>query len=599
LFRKYSDKLCRMKFGLIVPLLSVALLAQPSGKPIRNEIRVLRWQAAKMRDGVTLYGDVYLPKLPGRYPAIIVRTPYGVQRDGAHASLIRFAQMGYAAVMQDVRGRYESEGKWEPFRHEGRDGYDTIAWAAAQPWCNGKVAMQGGSYLGHVQWAAASQKPAALVTMFPGVASTNLYANWITQGGAFRLSFNYGWGVVRMPKRIMQPQYFHTEAFSPEELRYANILPHLPLETGDLKSAGNVVQHYRDWLKHESYDAYWKEISDEESFEAVKVPVHTIGGWFDIFLAGTINGYTGMRARGASAQARAESKMIIGPWGHGPSMKIGDIEFGAPGYVDQTERELRWFDHYMKGMDNGIDKEKPVRIYYMGANVWKDHDDWPIPGARVTPLHLSSSGKANSLAGDGALSFAQPSGAASDSYRYDPMQPVPTLGGNNCCGTPTIAGPQDQRPLEHRADVLVYSSEPLEKPLAIAGPVKMRLFASTDGPDTDWMVKLVDVSPNGYAMNVAEGMLRARFREGLDRPKLLEPGKVYEFTVDMVGTANVFQSGHRIRVDVTSSNFPQFDRNPNTGEALGASDRVRAAQQLIFHDVARPSAILLPIVDLP
>ncbi|MBK9167090.1 MAG: CocE/NonD family hydrolase [Bryobacterales bacterium] len=580
-------------------LLYLAPAIAPAQSPITNEIRVDRYQAAVMRDGVKLYADVYRPAAPGKYPVIVVRTPYGTQRDGMHQNLTKLAQRGYVALMQDTRGRYESEGKWEPFRDEARDGHDTIEWAATQPWSNGKVAMQGGSYLGHVQWAAASQAPPHLVAIFPAVASTNIYANWISHGGAFRLSFNYGWGVVRMPNRIMLPQYWHTANFTPEELKYEQILYHLPLKDGDLRSANYGVQHYRDWLQHQSYDEYWKSISDEERFSKMTVPAQTSGGWFDIFVAGTINGYTGMRAKGGSEKARKESRMIVGPWGHGPSRKFGDIDFGEDAMVDMFERELRWHDHYLKGVDNGIDREPPVRIFYMGANKWRDEQDWPIPGTQFTPFYFASKGNANSLRGDGTLGRNKPSGAASDRYVYDPRLPVPTLGGNNCCGTPTIAGPKDQRPVEERADVLVYTSEILTQPLAIAGPVKAKLFASTDGRDTDWMVKLVDVYPDGRAINIAEGMLRARFRRGLDKMELLEAGRAYEFEVDMIGTANVFLPGHRIRVDVTSSNFPQFDRNPNTGEDQGASDKVRTATQTIFHTNGQESHILLPVVSMP
>jgi len=557
---------------------------------LMNEIRVDRYQAVAMRDGVKLYADVYRPAAPGKYPVLVVRTPYGTQRDGMHENLIKFAQRGYAVVTQDVRGRFESEGKWEPFRNEAKDGYDTIEWAAAQNWSNGKVATQGGSYLGHTQWAAASQSPPHLLAMYPAVASTNIYATWLTRGGAFRLSFNYGWGVVRMPNRIMLPQYWHTEAYTPEELKYDRILTHLPLKDGDLRSANYAVQHYRDWLKHQSFDEYWKGISSEDRFEKITVPAHTLGGWFDIFLGGTINGYTGMRARAGSEKARKETKMIIGPWGHGPSQKFGDIDFGPSAMVNAFDHELRWFDHYLKGEDNGIDREAPVRLYYMGANVWRDEQDWPIPGTTFTPFYLSSGRK---------VSLEKSSDTGSDQYLYDPANPVPTIGGNNCCGSPTLAGPKDQRPLERRPDVLVYTGEVISAPVAIAGPVKMHLFASTDGRDTDWMVKLVDVYPDGFAMNIAEGMLRARFHQGLDKPELLTPGQVYEFEIDLLGTANVFQPGHRIRVDITSSNFPQFDRNPNTGDDLGASATVRTAAQTVFHGGVRASSIVLPVVPLP
>jgi putative CocE/NonD family hydrolase len=291
--------------------------------------------------------------------------------------------------------------------------------------------------------------------------------------------------------------------------------------------------------------------------------------------------------------------MIIGAWGHGPSQKFGDVDFGPGANRDLFDRQLRWYDHYLKGEDNGIDREPPVEIFYMGVNKWKHEQDWPLPGTRFTPWYLTSSGKANGSRGNGALSSDKPFSAGSDKYAYDPNQPVPTVGGNNCCGTPTQAGPKDQRKIESREDVLVYTSEVLRDPVAIAGPVRMKLFAATDGRDTDWMVKLVDVYPDGFAMNVAEGIVRARFRRGLDKPELLQPNQVYEFDVDMAGTANVFQKGHRIRVDITSSNFPQFDRNPNTGEPLGASERVRVADQTIHHGGSRASHVVLPVVPMP
>jgi len=567
-------------------------------RPITHQIRVEGNVAVVMRDGVKLYADVYRPVDPGKFPVLIVRTPYGKQRDGIHESLIGFAQRGYAAVAQDTRGRFESEGKWDPFRYEAEDGYDTIEWAAKQPWSNGKVGMHGGSYLGNVQWQAAAQTPPSLAAIFPAVASTSLYHNTWFHGGAFKLGLALGWGVVRNPRRVMYPQYWHTERYAPEEWRYDNVFWKLPLKTIDLETSNQVAPHFRDWIRHQSYDQYWKAISVEEHFGRVKVPAHVHGGWFDLLLGGTLNGFTGMRKSGGTEQARRETKMIVGPWGHGPSRKFGDVDFGDMADRTLFDRNLRWFDHYLKGEDNGIDREPPVEIFYMGANRWVHHDDWPVPGTRYTPFYLSSGGRANSARGNGVLD-REARGAASDQYTYDPARPVPTLGGNDCCGAPIPAGPIDQRPVETRDDVLVYTGSILKEPLAIAGPVKMRLFASTDGPDTDFMVKLVDVHPNGFAMNIAEGILRARFRKGLDRMELLTPGEVYEFEIDMRGTANVFAAGHRIRVDLTSSNFPQFDRNPNTGEDLGESDRLRVARQTVFHGGERRSHILLPVVEVP
>ena len=553
------------------------------------QILIDHHRAIPMRDGVTLYADVYRPAREGRYPTVVVRTPYGVQREGAgsHDRLVQLGRMGYAVVNVDTRGRFESDGIWDPFRTEGKDGYDVIEWAAKQPWSTGKVSSQGGSYLGHVQWAAASEQPPSLVAAFPAVASTNLYATWITHGGAFRLAFNFGWGVVRMPYRVMQPQWYFTGKDAAPELRYEKLLLHLPLETMDERAFQHPVRHWRDWVQHESYDAYWKQISDEEKFSRVQVPVMTQGGWFDIFLAGTINGFVGVRKHGANERARQLTRMVIGPWGHGPTRKFGDLDFGVDAEKQLFDYELRWQDFHLKGVANGVDKDAPAQIFYMGVNRWRGEQDWPIPGTTEARWYLHDGGR---------LSATAPAGGSSTQYRYDPDDPVPTTGGNNCCGVPTVAGPVDQSPLEARKDIVRFTSDALTAPLTIAGPVKMDLHATTDGRDTDWVVKLIDVYPDGKAFPMAEGVLRARFRQGLSTPSLLEPGTAYRYEIDMVGTALVFQPGHRIRVDITSSNFPQFDRNLNTGDPLGKGTRPRVAQQTVWHSAARPSAIVLPVV---
>ncbi|AMY07619.1 Cocaine esterase [Luteitalea pratensis] len=569
-------------------LVTTMLLAQ-GASPFTERILIDHHKAIPMRDGVTVYADVYRPSREGRFPAIVVRTPYGVQREatGVHDRMISLARMGYAVVNVDVRGRYESEGTWDPFRAEAKDGYDVVEWAAKQPWTNGKVATQGGSYLGHTQWATLGEAPPSLVAAFPAVASTNLYANWVTHGGAFHLAFNFGWAVVRMPFRIMQPQWYFTGPDAAPELRYEQMLMHLPLETMDERAFQHPVKHWRDWVTHDSYDAYWKAVSDEEKFAKVNVPVMAQGGWFDIFLPGTIDGFVGVRKHGANERARSLTRMVIGPWGHGPSRKYGDLDFGPDADRTLFEYETRWHDFHLKGVKNGIDTDAPVQIFYMGVNKWRGEAEWPVPGTQYTRWYLQPGG---------GLAPAAPAGEGSSTYRYDPNDPVPTTGGNNCCGSPTIAGPVDQKPLDGRADIVRFTSELLKEPVTIGGPVAMDLHATTDGKDTDWMVKLVDVSPDGKAYPMAEGILRARYRDGLDKPTLLTAGQPYRYTVGMVGTAVVFLPGHRIRVDISSSNFPQFDRNLNTGDPLGKGTQPRVAQQTIHHSAARPSAIVLPVV---
>ena len=348
--------------------------------PPRNEIVMENRVAVPMRDGVNLYADIYRPAGEGKWPVIVSRTPYSTERaPSAFTSALFFSRRGYAYVYQDVRGRHESDGKWEPFRNDIEDGYDTIEWAAKQPWSNGKVAMEGGSYLGHVQWRAAMSKPPHLVAIFPSVASTSLYHDWITLNGGWRLSFNFGWGPVRQESRIMQNTGHHTVAGGPEEISYDTLLRHLPLNSMQ-GLAGRNAQFYKDWIAHPNYDEYWKKINAEEVFDQIEIPAHTLGGWFDIFSQGTLRGYAGMSHKGKGEKARRGSNMIIGPWGHGPSQKTGDLDFGPHANIADDAVALRWFDHWLKGMDNGVASEPPVKLYVMGRNEWRYENEYPQIG---------------------------------------------------------------------------------------------------------------------------------------------------------------------------------------------------------------------------
>ena len=568
----------------------------PADVPPRNDILVENRVPARMRDGVTLYADVYRPVGPGRFPVIVSRTPYSTERfPTAYDAAVYFAQRGYVYVFQDVRGRHESDGAWNPFFDDQKDGYDTIEWAAKQPWSDGKVAMQGGSYLGQNQWRAAQAAPPSLVAIFPMVASTSIYHDWITLNGGWRLSFNFGWGPVRQESRIMQNPGPHT-IDGVRAIHYDQVQRHLPLNTMQ-QLVGRRAPFYDEWLAHPDYDAYWKPLNVEEMFEKVSVPAHTLGGWFDIFSQGTLRGYVGMSQKGATEKARRGSNIVIGPWGHGPSRKFGALDFGPTANVDPQTVQLRWYDYWLKGLDNGLASEPPVKLFVMGRNEWVYEREYPLARTSYRPMYFTSGGNAATSGGDGRLTWEKPAGAsAPDRFRYDPSDPVPSLGGNNCCGTPTAAGPQDQRPIESRKDVLVYTSEPLADELEVTGPVKVILHAASDAVDTDFVAKLVDVYPDGSSYNMAEGIVRARYRDSLSKPAPLEPGRVYRFEIDLVGTSVAFQKGHRIRVHVTSSHFPQFDRNPNTGDRFGTSSSVKVAQQTVHHDAERPSHILLPVI---
>ena len=575
---------------------AAARLRFPAEVAPRNDIRVDNRVPVRMRDGVTLFADVYRPVEAGRYPVVVSRTPYSTERfPTAWDAAVYLARRGYVYVFQDIRGRHESEGRWEPFFDDEKDGYDTIEWAAKQPWSNGKVAMQGGSYLGQNQWRAAQAAPPSLVTIFPMVSSTSLYHDWITLNGGWRLSFNFGWGPVRQESRIMQNPGPHTlEGL--RAIHYDQVQWHLPLNTMQ-QLVGRHARFYDDWLAHPDYDEYWKPLDAETRFDTIGIPVHTLGGWFDIFSQGTLRGYVGMSQKGASAEARRGSQIVIGPWGHGPSQKFGALDFGPEANVDALALQLRWYDYWMKGIDNGLSSEPPVKLFVMGRNEWVYEREYPLARTRYQPLYLASGGAANSSRGDGRLRWDKPAGASpQDRFRYDPADPVPSLGGNNCCGTPTPAGPMDQRPIEGRRDVLVYDSDILSEELEATGPVKVVLFASSDAVDTDFVAKLADVHPDGSSYNMAEGILRARYRESLSRPKPLTPGQVYRLEIDLVGTSVAFREGHRIRIHVTSSHFPQFDRNPNTGAPFGTTAEVRVAQQTIYHDAERASHVLLPVI---
>ena len=575
---------------------TAAVRFPPPDAAERNDILVDNRVPIRMRDGVSLYADVFRPVGNERYPVIVSRTPYSTERfPSAYEAGVYFARRGYVYVFQDVRGRHESDGRWEPFFDDERDGYDTIEWAAKQPWSNGKVGMQGGSYLGQNQWRAAQAAPPSLVTIFPSVASTSIYHDWITLNGAWRLSFNFGWGPVRQESRIMQNPGAHT-VDGLHAIHYDEVQRHLPLSTMQ-QLVGRRAKFYDDWLANPDYNAYWKPLNVEDMFAKVAVPVHTFGGWFDIFSQGTLRGYVGMSQKGPTERIRRGSNLVIGAWGHGSTQKTGDIDFGPTAHVNEQALQLRWYDYWLKGIDNGLAAEPPVKLFVMGRNEWVLENEYPLARTEFRPFYFASGGKANSDRGDGRLTWQKPAGSSpADRFRYDPNDPVPSLGGNNCCGTPTPAGPRDQRPIERRQDVLIYTSEPLPQEIEVTGPVKVVLHASSDAPDTDFVAKLVDVHPDGTSYNMAEGIVRARYRESVAAPTPLTPGKVYRFEIDMVGTSVAFLRGHRIRVHVTSSHFPQFDRNPNTGARFGATGEVRVAEQTIVHDADHPSHILLPVI---
>jgi hypothetical protein len=574
--------------------LSSRAAAQASAPPRLAEVRTEFDLKVSMRDGAKLSTDIYRPSAPGKFGVILIRTPYDNNAENNVADAMYFAQRGFAVVVQDGRGRYDSEGEFVPLFNEAKDGYDTIEWAASQPWSNGRVGTYGASYLGITQWYSATLTPPHLTAMFPSVAFSDYYHNWIYTGGALLLAYDLRWA-IQMATRTRQAHYLWFDP--PNDMM--SLYRHLPLSTSD-EAAGRQIPFWKDWLRHPTYDDYWKKGSLRDKYAQIDVPVYQWEGWFDVFLPGTLDNFTGMTTKARSPLARKNQRMQIGPWIHQAAGRhVGDIDFGSDADVDRRPIATRWFDHWLNGHDTGMMEEPPIRIFVMGDNVWRNEREWPLARTAFTRYYLHSGGRANSMGGDGLLSTVEPGAEPPDRYTYDPSNPVPTLGGNTCCSeasTPVPMGPRDQRAAERRDDVLVYTTPPLEHDMEVTGPVDLTLFAASDAPDTDFTAKLVDVFPDGFAMNLTEGILRARYRDSFEKPELLTPGTTYRFSIGMIATSNVFKRGHRIRLEVSSSNFPHYDRNPNTGHAIGVDADLRVANQAVFHEAAKASFIMLPVV---
>jgi uncharacterized protein len=558
------------------------------------EVTVEHGVAAKMRDGVVLRADIYRPKTDGKFPVLLERTPYD-KRGGVDFGY-RAAALGYVVIIQDVRGRYTSEGEWYPFKHESDDGYDTVEWAAALPYSTGKVGMFGGSYVGATQMLTAIAAPPHLAGIYPVVTASNYHENWTYQGGAFEQWFNESW-----TSGLAQDTLNRRVAKETNARRWILDLPltHYPLlDVGGDASPHEVAPYFLDWLNHPDYDDYWKQWSIEEHFSKIQVPAYHVGAWYDIFLGGTLRNYLGIKAHGATEAARDGQRLLVMIGGHsGGGRKIGEVDFGPQANLDLDGLMLRWYDHILKGMDNGIEKEKPVKIFVLGENVWREENQWPPAGAEEARYYLHSGGKANGLEGDGTLSTAIPQFETADRFVYDPENPAPTTGGPLCCDSQHLApGPRDQRPVEARSDVLVFSTPAFKSDFEVTGTVSVELYASSSAVDTDFTGKLVDVWPNGFAQNLTEGILRARFRNSREKPEFLNPGEVYKLSLDLWSTSNVFKAGHRLRLEISSSNFPRFDRNLNTGEDAGHSTHFVKATNAIFHDHEHPSVLVLSVV---
>jgi putative CocE/NonD family hydrolase len=590
---------------------------------------------ASMRDGVRLATEVYRPANAAALPVILQRTPYnrspvtGIGSNCTNPGFMTLAGRGYTVLNQDVRGRYRSQGVMNAMVQEANDGYDAIEWAAAQPWSTGKVATTGGSYVGLTQWQPAIHTPPHLAAMVPGITASDYHDHWTYVEAAFDLWFAQSWMLVTFAgEQYMRnleasgatAAEVQTKTAAWEAQGNRDILTkwvwQLPLMSFDVYR--NLAPYYYDWLAHPTYDAFWARLDVENRYENVKVPALNSGAWYDIFQVGTVRNFQGMRTEAGTAQARAGTKLVLTCCGHAGTS--GNVSWG-PTRTDTTLTN-RFFDRYLKGIDNGVEREPAVQMDILvppdtgnaGTSFLLTANQFPLPGTRTARFDLRSGGNANTRLGDGVLvthrgedhdgehegedGDGNASGSRPDRFVYDPRNPVPTKGGNMCCA-PTLlpAGAHDQTEVELRNDVLVYTSAPLEQDVAVIGPVSVKLWAKSSARDTDFTAKLVDVHLDGYAHNVLDRIVRARYRWGSKLPPSpIQPGKTYAYTIDLGNAGTIFRRGHRIRLEISSSNFPHYARNLNTGRSNEQDDRIEVARQTVLHDEDHPSHLTLSTV---
>ena len=565
-----------------------------------------------MRDGVELATDAWIPSVTPA-PTLLVRLPYGKDLPqllayGLMPNIFALVEAGYAVVYQDCRGTFRSGGEFVPMLNEPADGTDTIAWLVRQPWCDGNIGSYGASYLGFVQWASVSAG-APVKAIAPAVTTTDYYtAPWYSEGGAASWHTVQSWTTqMAMIETLRQLGLGSGDPQLLGELAgmMADPQPHLEAMPPSRQPAVEKVwPWWSELLSHPARDTWWQGLSVLDRAEQVTVPALHIGGWFDIFAANTARSFTELRARAGTAEAREGQRLIIGPWDHLNSTGIyPDRRFGLTADAitqDLTGQHVRFFDRWLRDRRGALDGSAPVKIFVMGIDQWRQEQDWPLPDTRYVPYYLHSSGRANTAAGDGELSTEAPAQTAADAFLYDPRRPVPTLGGRVMLpSTANAAGPVDQRPAETRDDVLCFTSPVLTEPLEVTGHVSLTLYASSSAPDTDFTGKLVDVFPDGRAIFLTDGIIRARYRKSLAEPEPLTPGEPCQLDLDLSVTSNVFLPGHRIRLEVSSSNFPRFDRNTNTGGIIAdePADQATTAVNRVLHGPSYPSQLILPVIS--
>ncbi|MGE8079629.1 CocE/NonD family hydrolase [Peribacillus loiseleuriae] len=562
----------------------------------------------KLRDGTVLYADIYRPNMEGTFPILLTRLPYNKDLpmySHRYLDTNRMVQNGYVVIVQDVRGRFASEGEFVPFLYEAEDGYDTVEWAAELPFSNGKVGMFGLSYYGFTQLLAATERPPHLHAIAPAMTLYDWRENTVDKGGKFLVGSSETWALQSVAPDQISRKYKDPKQYAEmmgkmaehynrieEWYRYKPIKDWPPL-----KELG-VADFFYDLVGDKWSEAQWDRVNITNKYHNIEVPAYHIAGWYDNFLQATIQNYTKL-----SEMVESDQKLIIGPWGHGLfSSELGERSFGihASGdWIDQkedlTNLHIRWFDHWLKDKNSTVFEEAPIKLFVMGINKWRSENEWPLARTKYTPVYLHSEGGANTCFGDGRLSFEKPENEPVDTFVYDPANPVPSNGGGTLFSGVNTMGPLDQREIEKRDDVLVYTSEPLEQALEVTGPIKVKLWAKTDAQDTDFAAKLIDVMPDGRAYNLTDGIVRAAYRTGRKQEEAINE-KIVQYEIDLWATSNVFLPGHQIRVEISSSNFPRFDVNFNNGTTMLDGTKYTTAHQTIYHNEEYPSHILLPVI---
>ena len=566
-----------IRFAAALAIGASSLTAQTAKSPATD----FRNIPVAMRDGVHLSTDVFLPAPSGHWPTVLVRTPYsrhGLSIRGYHS----FVQHGFALVVQDLRGRFTSQGNFGFIAQEAPDGNDTINWIAAQPWSNGYIAMAGSSYLGLVQWWAATEDNPHLRAISPMFSGDDEYSDrYYSPGGALQLGHRLLWFAENFPPvpggALPPPTY----------------LNNLPLRTSDVAATQQVLKLWQTALDHPSFDSFWEQQSLRNSVSKINAPVLAFGGWFDPYAAGILDAFSRL------AKADKVVETWIGPWAHDPGLRFPSRNFGPDSAIGIRAKQTDWFERWMKRSNTSPQEGEAatLHIFVMGPDVWRKEHEWPLARTHFTPLYLASGGNANTSSGDGALTWQLPRKSKVDTYTYDPKSPVPTMGGAVCC-EPLVfpPGPLDQTPVETRPDVLVFTSSPLAEEIEVTGPVRTVLYVSTSANDTDFTAKLVDVYPDGKALLVTDGIQRLRYRLSLSNPVFVKRGQAYQISVDTGVTSYVFAPHHKIRLEVSSSNFPRYDRNLNAAGPNADEMKPIKAKQTIFHQIGFPSAIILPVI---